>query len=508
MQHDKPPIMIFNGTKISYLSFRNIRFVDSLNFLPMALEKFSDTFDIREQKKGFFPHLFNKKENFNYIGEWPDQKYYNSEFFSVKKKQMFDKWYVENQHLRFDFKKELEDYCKSDVRLLMEGCLKFSSIIKDISGIEPFSQVITLASLTALIYRKNMMESHSIGIIPPRGYNAEEKQSKEALMWLKFLIHTKQYDHIRHAKNGGEVRIGPYRLDGYNETTNTFFEFHGCFFHGCPKCYNQRKFSTWHQEFWKNVHEKHNTRIQDLKKLFKHQYPGSNFVEIWGCEFNDMKKTNNDLKIFMIEKNILDAINPRDALYGGRTNALRLYHKISEGEKIMYVDFCSLYPAVMYDEAFPLKHPKIITENFADITTYFGLIMCDVLPPQTLFHPVLPSKIKDKLLFTLCHKCAVNESKNCDHAIKDRMLRGTWVSEELKVAVAEGYEILRIYEVWHYEERTQYDRVTKTGGLFAKQIKLLLKYKQEASGIPEGMDDNQLDEFIEMFYLKQGKLKY
>jgi hypothetical protein len=162
----------------------------------------------------------------------------------------------------------------------------------------------------------------------------------------------------------------------------------------------------------------------------------------------------------------------------------------------------------MYDEAFPLKHPKIITENFADITTYFGLIMCDVLPPQTLFHPVLPSKIKDKLLFTLCHKCAVNESKNCDHAIKDRMLRGTWVSEELKVAVAEGYEILRIYEVWHYEERTQYDRVTKTGGLFAKQIKLLLKYKQEASGIPEGMDDNQLDEFIEMFYLKQGKLKY
>ena len=34
----------------------------------------------------------------------------------------------------------------------------------------------------------------------------------------------------------------------------------------------------------------------------------------------------------------------RKALYGGRTNAVRLYHKCENGEKIRYIDVTLLYP--------------------------------------------------------------------------------------------------------------------------------------------------------------------
>ena len=49
--------------------------------------------------------------------------------------------------------------------------------------------------------------------------------------------------------------------------------------------------------------------------------------------------------------------------------------------------------------------PHIITENFDDISTYFGLIKCTVLPPRGLFHPVLQYRTQGKLMFPLCKTC-------------------------------------------------------------------------------------------------------
>ena len=119
------PQVISNSTKIISLKFRTIKIIDSLSFLPMALEKFSKTFDIIELKKGFFPHDFNKPENYSYVGLYPDAKYYNPNFFSVKKKLEFENWYEKVKNTEFNFQKEFENYCWSDVQLFAEGCLKF-----------------------------------------------------------------------------------------------------------------------------------------------------------------------------------------------------------------------------------------------------------------------------------------------------------------------------------------------------------------------------------------------
>jgi len=43
---------------------------------------------------------------------------------------------------------------------------------------------------------------------------------------------------------------------------------------------------------------------------------------------------------------LVTLLKPREAFYGGRTKAVKLYHKCQEGEKIRYIEVCSLYPWV------------------------------------------------------------------------------------------------------------------------------------------------------------------
>ena len=47
----------------------------------------------------------------------------------------------------------------------------------------------------------------------------------------------------------------------------------------------------------------------------------------------------------------------------------------------MYIDFTSLYPSVQKFEKYPIGHPIKITDNFnTDISQYFGVIKCKILP--------------------------------------------------------------------------------------------------------------------------------
>ena len=91
-----------------------------------------------------------------------------------------------------------------------------------------------------------------------------------------------------------------------------------------------------------------------------------------------------------------------------------------------------------------MGHPEIITENFADISTYFGLIKCTVLPPRGLFHPVLPYRTKDKLMFPLCKTCADTLNQNpCTHTDQERAILDGYpkdcVTDEQKQRYSDEY---------------------------------------------------------------------
>jgi hypothetical protein len=114
-----------------------------------------------------------------------------------------------------------------------------------------------------------------------------------------------------------------------------------------------------------------------------------------------------------------------------------------------------------------------------------GLIKCTIVPPQKLYLPVLNFRSNQKLMFSLCRTCVLTSNTwECHHITdEETALTGTWVIDEVRLAVQKVYSILQIHEVYEYKV-TRYDPETRDGGLFAGYIDTFLKLKAEASGYP------------------------
>ena len=167
----------------------------------------------------------------------------------------------------------------------------------------------------------------------------------------------------------------------------------------------------------------------------------------------------------------------------------------------------SLYPFVQKTCRYPIGAPEIITEiNDCDIQKFIGLIHCIVLPPKKLRFPILPARIDGKLLFVLCNECGMKKQKEeCMHSDKIRYLEGTWVTEEVKLALKYGYKIIKIYSVWHWNQTEMYDETTKSGGLFTGYVNAFLKVKQENSGYPDWcLTDNDKEKYVNDYEENEG----
>jgi hypothetical protein len=164
-------------------------------------------------------------------------------------------------------------------------------------------------------------------------------------------------------------------------------------------------------------------------------------IEMTDHMWTKQKKENPEVIQFLKSINMVESLRVRDALQGGRTETICLSRRVNEllNEKIKYYDIISLYPFVMKYKSFPIGFPQYITENF-DYTQYFyfGPMKVTVLPPRKLFFPVLPAKVGNKLVFTLCPLCAASKTKVCLHSDKERLMTGAWISEEVYKAVEKG----------------------------------------------------------------------
>ena len=83
-----------------------------------------------------------------------------------------------------------------------------------------------------------------------------------------------------------------------------------------------------------------------------------------------------------------------------------------------------------------------------------------------------------KLLFPLCRMCSDKKPKKCNHKDEERTFIGTWCSSEIEVALKKGYQKIKIYEVWNFEERTD--------ELFKEYVRKFLKLKMESSPLVVG----------------------
>ena len=226
--------IIYRGAKSLSMTIPmfNIKFIDSLNFIPMSLAKFPKTFGQDELCKGYFPHLFNKEENQNYIGPIPCQNDYGVNFKKPAERKAFIKWHdeqVANNYV-FNFREEIIKYCRSDVDIMRKCCLLYREMFRKETDIDPFNKSLTIASYCQEVYRTNFLKKDTIAVFQP-DRQLKIKQSNVAVKWLSY-ISEKEDLCIQHVRNGGEKRFGDYSLDRYCEETHTAYEFQGCFWHG------------------------------------------------------------------------------------------------------------------------------------------------------------------------------------------------------------------------------------------------------------------------------------
>ena len=226
--------VILRGAKILSMTIPmfNIKFIDSLNFIPMSLAKFPKTFGKTELCKGYFPHLFNREENQNYVDIIPAVPYYSPNTMKPEARETFLAWHKEQRESGyvFDFREEIVKYCRSDVDILRQCCMEFRELLRDKTGIDPFEKCLTIASYCHEVYRTNYLEKDTIAVFQ-HDRQLKMKQSNMAVKWLSYEMERNDI-HIQHVRNGGEKRVGKYLLDGYCEEYHTAYEFQGCFWHG------------------------------------------------------------------------------------------------------------------------------------------------------------------------------------------------------------------------------------------------------------------------------------
>ena len=169
------PEVITSGSKFMSIDVPqcDVEFLDSINFLPMPLEELPKALELQELAKGYFPHLYNRKENQHAVrSSLPVIAYYNPDGMKPKKREAFMEWYKSHKNNHFDFKTELLKYCRSDVDILRQACLKFRKMFIDITstdgktGIDPFESCLTIASACNLVFRTKFLQDESIGSIP------------------------------------------------------------------------------------------------------------------------------------------------------------------------------------------------------------------------------------------------------------------------------------------------------------------------------------------------------
>ena len=515
---EEPKIFFDGRSPLKITLGRKVNIIDSFKFLQVPLSKLPSMFDL-PVKKGFFPHGFNLPENQDYIGCIPPSSFFETKFMTEKKFTEFEEWYLDwgrkylsDQIPDWNFQKELYEYCSDDVSVLRLAWLSFHDTMYSVTNLHVGIDNVTSASYTNMVWRSKIPK-YTIGLIPKSNYCHQNQQSKAALVWLKYSDLFYYGGELEYAgKNFGErvVLVGnqKFRVDGFHADSNTVLEFLGCVFHGCSRCFKNDLFSIFGGKTMRSLR----TEVFNRKSILEQQ--GYNVILMWECEWNELMENDDEIisQLQEIENELKmckEPINPRQALFGGRTEATSVYckAKIDEGESIKAVDFTSLYPAVMKSGIFPKGHPFVYRgspENF-DYTKdrYFGLMHCKVIPPRSLFHPVLPSRVEtetgEKLVFSLCRSCSekLNYSQNCCHSADERSMTGVWCTPEIYKAVEMGYILEEIYEVWDYEG--------KSSELFDDFVNTFLKIKQESSGFPSDCDTEEKKlQYIEDYLRNEG----
>ena len=115
-----------------------------------------------------------------------------------------------------------------------------------------------------------------------KAFYPQSSASSESLHWLEQEAARWKID-IHHAAcgHGGERWVEGFPVDGYDP--QTVYQYHGCYWHGCPRCYPDRE----------KIIDRNNVTHEDkykatVKRTREFQDAGYSVIEAWACQVGEM----------------------------------------------------------------------------------------------------------------------------------------------------------------------------------------------------------------------------
>jgi hypothetical protein len=493
-------------------------FLDFRNYMPGSLKSIGQAFGL-EISKGDFPHRFNDGWRDLYNGSIPaleDPR----DFWCLDSKKTqeeldeFKSWYFKECELYctcdelecscgklpWNFQSQLLKYCWLDVDVLALAVKKYrdnalafgSDSTKEENcgweprAIDPYNHL-TIAQIAMKLLLSGLSSPQMITITPNK---VRTERSVLAIGWMERIMKTRQI-HIRHIGNSNTeyyCNVVNRFIDGYCRELNEVFVCLNCDFHGCPSCfYSEIQCGTDHPHRPGTFGSVHKDTKEFVEKLFR-TYGSQRTHVIWACENDDF--SDYELKLG-------DIMKERDCFYGGRTEAFSPYTKADPDEEIKYQDVCSLYPFICAFKELPIGIPTHISgihidrERLLNTTAedkYFGFIRCQVIPNRQQILGLLPRRdpTSGRLEFPL------------------DPWTGCFGTEELRLAIDNGYQIGEIYEVYHWDKEERSDTALRG------YISFFLRMKQESEGwkklgaSSENPSEDEKDIIVEKIYRENG----
>ena len=121
---------------------------------------------------------------------------------------------------------------------------------------------------------------------------------------------------------------------------------------------------------------------------------GYHVIEKWSCEFSDKDRWH--AHEFGLQSKVPQLV-PKDAFFGGCTEAINLWKTLSEdeiqnGKEILYYNMTSEYPFVNSWKEYPVGHPKIFLKHQVPQTNeewqrrgFFGVALCSIVPLKSCY---------------------------------------------------------------------------------------------------------------------------
>jgi hypothetical protein len=334
------------GGKIMRMQIKNTIFQDSMLHVVGSLKSLANDYlknhpDGLELSKGYFPHLFNKAENYSYSGPIPDKKYFDIAFTVSDQKAYddFHTWYDSQANVTWNFNQELEKYCINDVECLSEIVKMHHSLCMQVlSNYDPDIAISPWHSTTAAGYVHNLflrLQTKKLNIT--KETSVDEIQQLAKNNWAVLTLD--EYKFARKALRGGRTEIRKFYYNGPIKDLDIQSEY--------PFCQLTKTMQVCDQE---------------IQVLYPTGYPTIEIFDIthYPCFRNEHR---GDSCLCPLQDKVL---------------------KVDKKNRILFRDANHL-------------------NNHEYINSFFGIITVDVTPPNNLYHPVLPyfDPIQKKCTFSL-----------------------------------------------------------------------------------------------------------